>query len=167
MASCLQRPLLENRLDVRNRLRPIPPAGPIPDHTRSRDTRETLDSRQKAALYRGMQLGETVAGPLRSRQSCAMLDAAQRREAPPQAAWRRVGPPASPRPDPKIKFHQILFLEQILLMTYMRPTPRSHWLLDELLVVGETRPTTLLFADPPTRGQISHQYAHLHTSFYV
>jgi hypothetical protein len=31
-----------------------------------------------------------------------------------------------------------------------RPTPRSHWLLDELLVVGETRPTTLLFADPPT-----------------
>ena len=30
------------------------------------------------------------------------------------------------------------------------PTPRSHWLLDELLVVGETQPTTLLFADPPT-----------------
>jgi hypothetical protein len=29
-------------------------------------------------------------------------------------------------------------------------TPRSHWLIDELLVVGETRPTTLLFADPPT-----------------
>ena len=105
---------------------PICRTHPTPRTTRSRDTRETLDSRQKAALYRGMQLGETVAGPLRSRQSCAMLDAAQRREAPPQAAWRRVGPPASPRPDPKIKFYQILFWEQILLMTCTHTKREKH-----------------------------------------
>ena len=103
---------------------PICRTHPTPRTTRSRDTRETLDSRQSCATA----ACSWVSGRATKEQaeSCAMLDAAQRREAPPQAAWRRVGPPASPRPDPKIKFYQILFWEQILLMTCTHTKREKH-----------------------------------------
>ena len=46
-------------------------------------------------------------------------------------------------------------LKRYNLISETSPTPHSHWLLDELLVVGETRPTTLLFADGCFSAEIS------------